>query len=500
MPLRPSRRLFLGGCGALALTAAGWPARAAGSSRRQLRGVWIASVDHIDWPPAPGLPEDRLRAAFTELLDAAELLGVNAVFVQVRPTADAFWPSPYEPWSQWLTGTQGRDPGWDPLHVLVAAAHARGIAFHAWFNPYRVAQHDDPARLVPHHPARRHPEWTLAYGGRLYYDPGVPAARAFVEQAILDAVARYDLDGVHLDDYFYPYPAGGLPFPDDASFAAYGGTFTDRAAWRRHNVDLLVRELRDLVRAVRPEAAFGISPFGVWRNAATDPRGSATAAFQSYDGLYADSLGWVRDGLLDYVAPQLYWHLGHPQADYAALARWWAERTAGHDTLLWIGQAAYRAGAPGEAAAWQDPAELSRHLDLDAGLPQIGGHVLFSARNLRTDPIGTVARLAADHWRRPALPPLLPRLARGTPPAAPALAAADGTLRIAPGGPPPFRYVLYRLPQGPGGGPQPSTDTLAACLPSADCARPLPLPAGRYTATALDRAGRESRPAAPVEV
>ncbi|MEV7175665.1 family 10 glycosylhydrolase [Kitasatospora sp. NPDC093679] len=501
MPPRPSRRLFLGGLGALTLTAAARPATAAaGPPPRRLRGVWIATVDRIDWPPAPGLPEAQLRAAYDDLLDSAAAAGANAVFVQVRPTADAFWPSRYEPWSQWLTGVQGQDPGWDPMRFLVDAAHARGLAFHAWFNPYRIAQHDDPARLAAAHPARRHPEWAVSYGGRLYYDPGVPAARAFVEQAILDAVARYQVDGVHLDDYFYPYPVAGRPFPDDASFAAYGGATTDRAAWRRRNVDLLIRELRDLVRAARPEAAFGVSPFGIWRNAATDPRGSATAAFQSYDGLHADSLGWVQDGLLDYVAPQLYWHLGHPQADYAALARWWAVQTAARETLLWTGQAAYRAGVAGEAPVWQDPAELSRHLDLDATLPQIGGQILFSARNVRTDPIGAVARLTADHWHRPALPPLLPRLAGGTPPTAPVLTAADGTLRITPGGPPPFRYAVHRLPQAPGDRPHLTADTLAACLPAADCARPLPLPTGRYTATALDRPGRESRPAAPVQV
>ncbi|WP_431677082.1 glycoside hydrolase family 10 protein [Kitasatospora sp. KL5] len=500
MPLRPSRRLFLGGFGALALAATpGAAARTADTPERQLRGLWIASVEHMDWPPAPGLPEDRLRSAYTGLLDAAAALGVNAVFVQVRPTADAFWPSPFEPWSHWLTGTQGLDPGWDVLRFLVDAAHTRGLAFHAWFNPYRVALHADPARLAAHHPARRHPEWTVAHGGRLYYDPGVPAARAFVEQAILDAVVRYPVDGVHLDDYFYPYPTGGEPFADDASFAAYGAGSTDRAAWRRRNVDLLIRELRDLVRAVRPEAAFGVSPFGVWRNAATDPAGSATSAFQSYDGLHADSLGWVRDGLLDYVAPQLYWHIGHPQADYRTLARWWAAQTADRDTLLWIGQSAYRAGAPGQAEAWQDPAELSRHLALNAELPQIGGDILFSARNLRADPIGAVARLAADHWRRPSLGPLLPRLAGGTPPSPPRLAASDAGLLLSPGpgARPPFRYALYHHPQAHGR----TAGTLTAVLPAADAGRPLPVAAaGRYTATAVDRCGRESGASAAVRI
>ncbi|WP_405014494.1 glycoside hydrolase family 10 protein [Kitasatospora sp. NBC_01539] len=516
-PATPSRRAFLAGCGALgAVLAEGSAAHAhagategattadGGAAVRRMRGVWIASVDHRDWPAAPGLLPERLRETFTEHLDAARAAGVNAVFVQIRPTADAFWPSPFEPWSQWLTGVQGRDPGFDPLAFMVAAAHARGLAFHGWFNPYRIATHADPGALVPGHPARRHPDWAVAYGGRLYYDPGVPAARAFVQQAVLDAVARYDLDGVHLDDYFYPYPVAGEDFPDDASFAAYGGAYArtagGRGDWRRRNVDLMIRGLRDLVRAARPEAAFGVSPFGVWRNASSDPAGSATEAFQSYDGVYADTRGWVRDGLLDYVAPQLYWHLGHPQADYGVLARWWAAQTAGGDTQLWIGQAGYKAGAAGQPAAWQDPAELSRHLALADGLPGIGGDILFGARDLRADRIGSVSRLTADHWRRPALAPLLPRLAGGPAPAGPVLRPDGDGLRVTAGAgagrPAPFTYALRRSDDADAAGDATGDATggvLTAVLPAGgDGLHRVPAAGAWWTASALDRAGRES--------
>ncbi|GJF33591.1 hypothetical protein KNE206_62910 [Kitasatospora sp. NE20-6] len=474
--------------------------------KRQMRGLWIACLNHTDWPGRHRLDPEVMRADFTAILDRARATGFNAVFVQVRPTADALWPSPFEPWSQWLTGVQGLDPGWDPLGFMVRAAHERGLAFHAWFNPFRIAIHPDPARLVPGHPARLHPEWTVSYDGELYYDPGVPAVRSFVRRAIMDAVTRYDVDGVHIDDYFYPYPShDGREFPDGEAFAAHGRGFTDRAAWRRDNIDLTVRRLRDRVRAVRPEAAYGISPFGVWRNAASDPAGSATTALEAYSAQYCDSRRWVRQGWVDYIAPQLYWHIGFDIADYAVLAPWWAEQTAGTDTQLWIGQSASRPGAPGRPAPWQDPAELSRHLALNATLPRIGGDLFFSARTAQADRIGAIRQLAAEHWARPALVPLLPRLAAGDPPWRPSvrLAADRRTVQVVPsprpGRPLPFQYALYRYDTDPGPHPAADPDRLAALLPAltSDRHRPADDWAGAwYAATAVDRAGRES-PAGP---
>jgi uncharacterized lipoprotein YddW (UPF0748 family) len=469
---------------------------AAGAEGRELRGEWIASVSHIDWPSRPGLSPAEQQAEFVALLDRARSVGLNTVFAQVRPTADAFWPSRFEPWSQYLTGRQGQDPGYDPLAFMVDAAHARGLALHAWFNPYRVSQQADITRLVPAHPARLHPEWTVSYGGKLYYNPGIPTVRAFVEDAIMDAVERYEVDGVHFDDYFYPYPAGGQDFPDDDAFAAYGAGFPDRAAWRRHNVDLLVREMYERVREARPEAAFGVSPFGIWRNASSDPRGSATRGTQSYDALHADTLGWVRNGWLDYIAPQLYWNIGLPVADYAVLAPWWAEAVRDTDVQLWIGQAVYKVGAPGQPAAWQDPAELSRHLTLDKGLPEIDGEILFSAKDVTADPLGAVGTLTADHWRRPALAPVLPRLAGGRaplPPLASATRTADGRIRVdvrSRGNHVPALYAL-RL-AGAGG-----DDGLVAVLPGArgtGWTGPAVPEGAAYTVTSVDRARRESVP------
>ncbi|MDQ0579870.1 glycoside hydrolase family 10 protein [Streptomyces rishiriensis] len=371
----------------------------------EMRGMWMATVSNRDWPSRPGLTAAAQRAELIAMLDLAVSRRLNTVIFQVRPTADALWPSPYEPWSQVLTGTQGKSPGWDPLGTAVTEAHARGLQLHAWFNPYRVATHDDPRKLVAAHPARRHPQWVVPFGGKLYYNPGLPEVRAFVQDAILDAVQKYPLDAVHFDDYFYPYPVAGQTFDDEAAYDAYGGAFPSRAAWRRDNVDRLVLETAARIKAVRPGTQFGISPFGVWRNASTDSRGSDTRALQSYDDIYADTRRWVREGWIDYVVPQLYWNIGLTAADYAKLVPWWAEVAKGSRTRLYLGEALYRAGDPTQPAAWQDPAELSDHLDLAAAHPQVRGHVFFAAGDVRRDRIGAMARVVADHYRQPAQPP-----------------------------------------------------------------------------------------------
>jgi uncharacterized lipoprotein YddW (UPF0748 family) len=363
-----------------------------------MRGTWIASVYNTDWPSRSGMPREQAQAELRALLDDAADWNLNTVFLQVRPTADAFWPSPYEPWSEWLTGVQGADPGWDPLGFAVGEAHQRGLELHAWFNPYRIAMHADLSRLAAGHPARENPEWVVRYGGRMYYNPGIPAVRAFAQDAMMHAAENYDIDGVHWDDYFYPYPVAGERFDDDAAFAAYGGDFTDRGDWRRDNVDRLVREMHQRVRADQPHLAFGISPFGVWRNRGTDPLGSDTTSLEAYDELYADTRGWVKKGWMDYVIPQLYWNIGLPAADYAKLVPWWAEVTAGTGVRLAIGEAMYKVGDPAQPPAWQDPAELSRHLFLAADYSEVSGHVFFSSTGVAADPLGAMSRIYRDHY------------------------------------------------------------------------------------------------------
>ncbi|MGW2487274.1 glycoside hydrolase family 10 protein [Streptomyces sp. NPDC001606] len=404
---RLSRRAFtLAALTAMVPAEGAAAAGGAGRATAEMRGVWVATVGNRDWPAEPGGTASAQRKELTALLDKAVRDRLNTVFLQVRPAADALWPSPYEPWSEVLTGTQGKNPGWDPLGTAVAEARARGLRLHAWFNPYRIANHTDLGRLAASHPARKHPDWVVPYGGKLYYNPGLPQVRSFVQQAMLDAVARYPVDGVHFDDYFYPYPVAGQTFDDDDAYDRYGGDFGSRAAWRRDNIDTLVRETAAAVRRIRPGTAFGISPFGVWRNASTDSRGSDTrAGVQTYDDLYADTRTWVRKNWIDYIVPQLYWHIGFAAADYAELVDWWASVAKGTATRLYIGEALYKAGASGQPSAWQDPVELSRHLTLAARFPQVRGHVFFAARDLAADPIGAMARVVADHYGRPAPPP-----------------------------------------------------------------------------------------------
>lgn len=370
-----------------------------GHRHGDLRGMWIASVANTDWPSAPGLPVHQQRQELLDLLDVAVERGLNAVMFQVRPTADAFWPSQYEPWSRYLTGTQGQDPGWDPLGTAVREAHRRGLELHAWFNPYRVSMDTDVSKLAPTHPARLHPEWIVPFGGKLYYNPGLPEVRRFVQDAMLDAVRRYPIDAVHWDDYFYPYPVAGQVFDDDDAYARYGAGYPDRDAWRRDNTDHLVRETAARIKRIRPSTQFGISPFGVWRNAATDPLGSATTAgVQTYDDLHADTRKWVKEEWIDYIVPQVYWNIGFAAADYATLVPWWSDVVSGTRVRLYVGEALYKVDIAGQPDAWQDPAELTRHLDLCARYPEVKGNVYFSASQVVADPLGAMT-LVAERYR-----------------------------------------------------------------------------------------------------
>ncbi|NYH55568.1 uncharacterized lipoprotein YddW (UPF0748 family) [Nocardiopsis arvandica] len=370
--------------------------------KRRMRGAWLTTVRNIDWPSEPGLPAEEQKAELDSYLDAAAGMGLNAVFLHVRPTADAVYASELEPWARYLTGEQGGDPGYDPLEYAVAGAHERGLELHAWFNPYRVGFQDpDVENLVEEHPARRNPAWLVDYGDEAYLDPGNPEVRAWVVGVIMDVVERYDVDGVHFDDFFYPYPKEGEEFDDDASWEEHGGGFDDRGDWRRDNVDRLVADVHEGIERTKPWVSFGISPFGIWRNDSTDPSGSPTSGLQSYDAQYADTRAWIREGTVDYVAPQLYWRRGFDTADYEALADWWSQEVEGTGVDLYVGQAAYRVGEEG----WRGEDALSTQLDYSGELPGVDGDVYFSIRSLREQAADAYAALAGAHYGHPALPP-----------------------------------------------------------------------------------------------
>ena len=283
------------------------------NSKKELRGVWVASVINIDWPSKKGLSVEQQKREYISVLEDVKRWNMNAVFVQVKPTGDAFYPSKYSPWSEYLTGTQGVNPGYDPLKFMIDEAHKRGIEFHAWFNPYRLTmkgKSTSTESLSKDNIGRKKPEWTVVYGGQLYLNPGIPEVNDYVIDSIVEVVRNYDIDGVHMDDYFYPYKVKGQEYPDDAQFRKYGGKFADKGDWRRNNINKLVEKLHREIKKQNSSIAFGISPFGVWRNASTDPgRGSETqAGVQNYDDLYADILHWMDKGWIDYVVPQIYWN------------------------------------------------------------------------------------------------------------------------------------------------------------------------------------------------
>ncbi|GGZ28688.1 UPF0748 protein YngK [Echinicola pacifica] len=390
------------------------------SPKRELRAAWIATVNNIDWPSKPGLSSYEQKAEYIQLLDKLQAAGMNAVIMQIRPTADSFYPSSYEPWSAYLTGTQGQapQPYYNPLQFMIEEAKNRNMEFHAWFNPYRASNSKNfiPA---PSHPMVSHPEWFVSYGGKWYYDPGIPEAREYVLNAIIEVVRHYDLDAVHFDDYFYPYKIAGEDFPDQQSFKKYGARFTEIEEWRRANVDYFVETLAERIKKEKPFVKFGISPFGVWRNKDKDPEGSATQAGQTnYDDLYADVLKWLREGWVDYITPQIYWHIGFELAEYKTLVQWWVEHSYGKH--VYIGQGIYRLGQKG----WEDKAEVINQITFNRSFEEVHGSMYFSARTIVEDK-EKVSEQFKVLYPTPAIPPLMPWL-ESTLPLAPSRPLAKG--------------------------------------------------------------------------
>ncbi len=377
--------------------------------RTEFRAVWVASVENIDWPSKKGLPADSQRAEFVRLLDMHKRNGINAVVVQVRPAADALYPSSYEPWSEWLTGTQGKPPSpyYDPLAFMIEETHKRGMEFHAWCNPYRAVYSIRKSSVSSSHITRVHPDWFLSFDGTLYFDPGNREVQEYVTQVIRDIVHRYDIDGLHFDDYFYPYDiVEGDPlkdFPDKASYQRYGNGMPI-SDWRRSNVDSIILQISRAVKEEKKYCKFGISPFGIWRNKSKDPEGSDTRAGQTnYDNLYADILLWEKNGWIDYVAPQIYFEFSHTHAPYGVLLDWWSRHTYGRQ--CYIGLGIYRAGSN---PAWRDRTQLTRQIQALRTYPDVQGEVFFSSKSFETNPYGWNDSLRNHYFRYPALIPPMP--------------------------------------------------------------------------------------------
>ena len=469
MPSRPTRRLLAGAACAVALACA-FPAAARGQEAtlprpgatrglpyaplggdaladtvappmpREFRGVWVATVSNIDWPSRPGLSTAEQQAELLAILDRAAQLRLNAVIFQVRPGADALYSSKLEPWSYFLTGQMGRapEPYYDPLAFAITEAHRRGLELHAWFNPYRARHPADTTRRVPNlHVSRRLPALVKTYGPYKWMDPGEPAVRRLTTRVILDVVQRYDVDGVHIDDYFYPYRETRrvgrgrrarrveIPFPDNRSWSRYraSGGKLGRDDWRRENVNLLVAELHREIKKVKPWVKFGISPFGIWRSGYP----SMVRGLDAYQSIYADSRRWINEGWLDYWAPQLYWRSSAPQQPYADLLAWWrGENTKGRH--IWPGNYTSRASARGRTI-WPvgeifDQIALTR-----SQLGGASGNVHFSMDAFMANKDSLVERLVAGPYHEPALVPATPWLAAGLPDA-PIVSRTDTPIAI----------------------------------------------------------------------
>ena len=368
----------------------------------ELRGVWVSTVANIDFPSRPGISVAQMKQEADTYLDTAKALGFNAIIFQTRPMGDAMYPSKIYPWSGFLTGKQGEAPaeGFDPLKYWIDGAHARGMQLHAWCNPYRVTHgritKDD---LDPNNPAVLNPEWTFERDGRMFLDPGIPEVRQLVISGLVEIVTNYDVDGVHFDDYFYP----ARNMDEDAeTFKKYGGEFTSIEEWRRNNVDLLVKEIHEAVKNANPKALWGISPAGIWANQGNDParlqhpEGSATRGNSTYYALFADTKKWVEEGWLDYIVPQIYWHIGFEIADFITLADWWDNVCAGTNVKLYIGMAAYRVDPNSTTAeAWKTPDELIRQLDYLKTKPNVNGFVMFTMNRLKA---GTAVNKALTEY------------------------------------------------------------------------------------------------------
>jgi uncharacterized lipoprotein YddW (UPF0748 family) len=373
---------------------------------REFRGVWIATVANIDWPTSPTDSYAKQKEDFIKLLDYYHSLNFNTVIVQIRAAGDALYPSRFAPWSRYLTGKEGVKPqtNEDPLSWMILETHRRGMEFHAWLNPYRATMNLDTASLSPDHDFYKNREWMVKYGSKYYYNPGLPEVRAHLINIIEEVVKNYLVDGIHFDDYFYPYKENGVRFDDGEAFEIYNLMDQSIEDWRRENVSLLIWEVSEAIKSQKPWVQFGVSPFGVWRNKDKDPLGSRTNASQTnFDDLYADVLSWMRYGWIDYLIPQIYWSMDYNLAPYRELVNWWAQNS--YSSKIYVGNGPYKIRENADNA-WNDPMEIPRQLSLSKATPNISGNSFFSAKSMYLKNRDVADLLRQQHYTYPVLPPI----------------------------------------------------------------------------------------------
>ena len=465
--------------------------------KREFRGAWIQCVNG----QFKGMSTADMQRTLTYQLNELQKDGCNAIIFQVRPECDALYESSLEPWSYYLTGEQGRKPYpyWDPLQWMIEQCHQRGMELHAWINPYR-AKTKVVHRNAGSHVIMKHPEWCFLYDGLTLLNPALQECRDYICDVVRDIVTRYDVDGLHIDDYFYPYPVPGLKIPDDAQFRANNNGIRDRGDWRRHNVNLFIQQMAQTIHETKPWVKFGVSPFGIYRNRRNDPNGSQTNGLQNYDDLYADVLLWDANKWMDYCVPQLYWEIGHKAADYDELIHWWSRHLK--NTALYIGEDVER------TVKHADLRNKSRHqlgakMALHHELPNIKGTVLWYAK-AAVDNVGNYGTaLRQIHWRYPALQPEMPHIDHKAPkkPRKVKVLDMDGQ-RVLFWQPPKgkkwhdvaMKYVVYRFQHGESVNISDASKIVAI---TTDTFYEMPsIPSGTrvvYVVTALDRIQNESK-------
>lgn len=472
--------------------------------KREFRGAWLHIIGQSQYMNLQQKGSEHLKEYIADQIDRLHRVGCNAVIFQVRPTADAAYVSDIEPWSSWITGQRGKAPVplWDPLQFAIEEAHKRGMELHAWLNPYRVTS--TPKETLPaDHLSKTHPERFFKYDGKVFFDPAYQENRDFICEIVKDITVRYDVDAIHIDDYFYPYPVAGKKIPDAESYKKFGGDIPV-ADWRRHNVDMLIEQMHSTIKTAKPWVRFGVSPFGIWRNKKTDPRGSDSNGLQNYDGLYADVLLWARNGWVDYLAPQLYWELDLKAAPSRHLANWWNDNSEGVD--IYIGQDVRRTMSSADPKAG-DTNELATKVKLSRQLPNIKGNVWWHGYWVTDNLKGVADSLAYVHQNTVALPPAYGDLNDAPAPVKDLkLKKKDGKLylewdadKIQNKATDPIRFVVYSFLEGE----DIDLDNVEAMmlltprkeyLVSEDDDKDA-LKGIRFVVTALDRLNRESAPA-----
>lgn len=409
---------------------------------KEFRAVWMATVGRMDWPSA--FDAAAQKEEYIRYLDLFVKYNINAVVFQVRPTADAFYPSTLEPWSEYLCGSRGQDPGYDVLRFLIDETHKRGMEFHAWMNPFRITNNARQFQPVPGYASDAHPEWRMQYGNLLIFRPALPEVRQHLLNVIRELVTRYDVDGLHFDDYFYPYPASGLEIDDAADFARYGAGYKTVEDFRRGNVNKMIEDIHELVVKECPGVVFGISPYAAWRHRSQDPNGSDTSGINNYDDLYADIRLWCEKGWIDYVTPQLYSSTKNIALNFVKLSEWWPANS--FDVPVIVGYGLYRFGNPKEGDIYMNPLELETQFYYARKQPKIVGGFLFNATSFTANKIDIMSTVAKMYPGK-ALLPFMGRSTQAAPAPVGGLKVSDGRLTWDAQGNG-IRYAVYKIDGG----------------------------------------------------